>query len=148
VPGLLLLYGIAGAIGLVLAGVFGARYPVKSVAFFIAVTALSVLAIWLWPTAIVLYVGMLLTWGIAFGALPALLQTRMMHVASLRIRDLAAAIQTTAFNFGIGVGALIGAVLIVPLGVDGLPLVSTVLIGTALVVFAVLSRRPRFPPLP
>jgi len=145
VPGLLLLYGVAGAIGLVLAGVLGARYPVKSVAVFMAITALSVVAIWLWPSAAVFYVAMILVWGIAFGALPALLQTRMMHVASLRVRDLAAAIQTTAFNFGIGVGALVGAVLIVPLGVGALPLVSAVVMASALVVLAILTLRPKTP---
>ncbi|WP_158437869.1 MFS transporter [Naasia lichenicola] len=137
VPGLLLLYGVAGAVGLVLAGVFGGRYPFIAATSFMTVSAASVLLIWLLPTVVPVYVAVVVLWGVAIGALPALLQTRMMHVASPRIRDLAAAVQTTSFNFGIGIGALIGAVLISPIGLEGLPLVSAAVIAVGLVVLLV-----------
>ena len=60
-----------------------------------------------------------LLWGTAFGALPPMLNTRLLHSASARIRDAAASFYTTAFNTGIGGGALLGAVLYGVIGLGG-----------------------------
>ena len=78
-------------------------------------------------------------WGLAFGAIPPLLQTRLLQATPARQRDAASALYTTAFNVGIGGGALVGAVLFERIGVQGLPLlyavvlvlVSVVLVGTS-----------------
>jgi len=80
----------------------------------------------------------LVLWGMAFGGLPAMLQTRMLHTASARLRDLAAALFTTSFNFAIGFGALVGGLLLDGVGIISLPFVDTVIIAAG-VVFMLLS---------
>jgi len=77
-------------------------------------------------------------WGIAFGGLPAMLQTRMLHAASARLRDLAAALFTTSFNFAIGFGALVGGLLLDQVGIITLPFVDVAIISVG-VVFMLIS---------
>ncbi len=81
-------------------------------------------------------------WSISFGALPPLVHARMLHAASLRLRDTAAAWTTIAFNLAIGGGALLGGVLLDRFGVQALPwtAVALVLLG-ALFVLATDRRR-------
>jgi DHA1 family inner membrane transport protein len=85
-------------------------------------------------------------WGLAFGMLPPLLQTRLLRTASRRIRDTASAVYTTAFNAGIGGGALLGAALLNTLGMDAVPVAYIGILGLALVLViasnAVMRRRP------
>ena len=84
-----------------------------------------------------------LLWGTAFGALPPLLNTRLLHSASARIRDAAASFYTTAFNIGIGGGALLGAVLYGVIGLGGLPWVFVALLvcSTIALVWTALVNR-------
>jgi predicted MFS family arabinose efflux permease len=128
--------GAAGAIGLVLAGtVFGRRTGTGLLAGLLAtavgvgIAAVSTGVLWLSLGGIVL-------WGLAFGLVPPLLQTRLLHTASSRIRDTASAFYTTAFNIGIGGGALIGAVLLDWRGLGALPVatIALVLVGLAVVL--------------
>ena len=76
-------------------------------------------------------------WGLAFGMLPPLLQTRLLHTASRRIRDTASAIYTTAFNAGIGGGALLGATLLGTVGMTAVPLVYVGILALAFVLVIV-----------
>lgn len=55
----------------------------------------------------VVILSLVFAMGTAFGALPTVLQTRMMESSSESARNMAAALQTTAFNVGIGGGAFI-----------------------------------------
>jgi len=66
----------------------------------------------------------------------------VLHSASERIRDLAAAWLTTAFNVAIGGGALIGGALIDHLGITVLPWVAASVIAFGL-VFVVSTDRVR-----
>lgn len=59
----------------------------------------------------------------------------MLHTASRRMRDIASAYLTTSFNIGIGVGALIGAVILDAVGVGVLPYVTAGVTLLAVVVF-------------
>lgn len=72
--------------------------------------------------------------AISFGVLPAMLQARMMRVASVRERGLAAALQTTTFNVAIGGGALVGGVLLAWAGLSVLPWAALVLTAVGLLV--------------
>jgi predicted MFS family arabinose efflux permease len=76
----------------------------------------------------------------AFGMLAPLLQTRMLHAASPQIRDTASAFYTTAFNAGIGGGALLGAVLLDSVGLKMVPIVYVGLLVVALVLVIVTDR--------
>jgi DHA1 family inner membrane transport protein len=80
--------------------------------------------------------------------IPPLLQTRVLHAAPARMRDTASAYYTTAFNSGIGGGALLGAVALEQWGIGTLPaIVAVLLVGAMLLVVvsdAILTRqRPR-----
>ena len=138
VAGVLFLYGGAGAIGLVLAGTLGDKFPRGAMvgAISIVLVAVSAIALFMHVEWIALVaVGV---WGAAFGALPSLLQARMLHTASVRVRDVAASYFTTSFNFAIGMGALLGGLVLDTVGVASLPLfdIGITVVGLALVIFA------------
>jgi predicted MFS family arabinose efflux permease len=83
-------------------------------------------------------------WGLVFGTLPPLLGARLLHVASVDIRDTASAFYSTSFNIGIGGGALVGAALLDGFGLTSLPvayLITLALAGALLVAAEVTSRR-------
>jgi DHA1 family inner membrane transport protein len=66
-------------------------------------------------------------------------QTRMMHVATARVRDLASALFTTSFNLAIGGGALLGGALLDRFGLGVLPFVDIAFIVVGLLVSVVTS---------
>lgn len=136
-------YGIAGAVGLLLAGTVLGRRPTRGLLISIAAVGLGVGALALAAATPLLAVGAFLLWGIAFGALPPMLSTRLLHSASARIRDAAAAFYTTAFNLGIGGGALLGAVLYDTLGLETLPWVFTGILVLSFLIVLLTSRRTR-----
>lgn len=134
VPLLLFVFGGAGVVGLVLAGLLADRVPKRGFAAMLLVVMAAVLVLALAtrsaPAVVVAYT----VWGVAFGGVPALLQTRMMQTASPRTRDVAGALQTTAFNVGIGGGALLGAVLLGSAGLGALPVTAAAILGVGLVL--------------
>jgi predicted MFS family arabinose efflux permease len=142
VSGLLFAYGAAGAIGLVVAGMFGDRYPRFLVALLVAGVGLSVAALAVFgPGSTPAVVAGLVAWSICFGGLPSLFQTRMLHAASLRMRDTASAWLTIAFNLAIGLGALVGGGLLDTLGIVSLPWAQVALIAVALAFVLTTDRR-------
>ncbi len=131
---LLFLYGGAGAIGLVLAGFAADRFPKRGFIGAVAAVMVAVLVLALFSGNPVIVVSAFVVWGVAFGGIPAMLQTRMLNTASFRVRDLAAALQTTAFNVGIGGGALLGGVLLDGIGIGELPSVQIAFLAVALLL--------------
>ncbi len=147
VGGLLFVYGIAGAVGLVIAGsVFGPR-PQLGLVLAILLTGLSVAVLSIFAGQPIVAIGAFVLWGLGFGMLPPLLQTRFLHSSSAAFRDTASALYTTAFNIGIGGGALVGAWVYDLGGVTTLPLVYIGILLMSLVLVLVIgqmtkSRRP------
>lgn len=142
---MLFMYGVTGAIGLVVAGSPLARRPTVAIVVAMAVAALSLVVLGLAPGVVASLVAFAV-WGLAFGAVPPLLQTRLLQSAPARQRDAASALYTTAFNVGIGGGALVGAVLFERIGVQGLPLLyAAVLAVVAVVLVGAATRRVRQP---
>lgn len=137
VAGVLFLYGGAGAIGLALAGFLADRFPRAGLVGALVLVAISVLVIGLYPTVPVIVIGTMVIWSIAFGGAPAMLQTRMLHTASPRIRDVASAYLTTSFNIAIGGGAAIGALLLDRTDITVLPFVDVAITLAAIVVFLI-----------
>jgi len=142
VGGILFAYGLAGAVGLVIAGVFGDRYPRGAILMLLAGIVVAVLGLGVLapddPSRVV--VGLAI-WSIAFGGIPSLLQSRMMHSVSARLRDTASAWVTISFNLAIGGGALLGGVLLDRLGIAVLPFTEAVLILAAIAVILATDRR-------
>jgi predicted MFS family arabinose efflux permease len=142
VSGLLFAYGAAGAIGLVIAGTIGDRYPRSLVALLTVGVGLSVAAVAVYgPGSPAAVVAGLVAWSALFGGLPSLFQTRMLHAASLRMRDTASAWLTIAFNLAIGLGALLGGFLLDGFGITVLPYAELVFIAAALVFILLTDRR-------
>lgn len=143
VPLLLFAFGGAGAVGLVLAGFATDRFPRSGfvVAAVAVVAALVALGLAAGSQATVAIVVAAIVWNIAFGGIPAMLQTRMLRTSSFQLRSLAAALQTTAFNIGIGGGAIVGGLTIDAAGLDLLPWVAIVMIAVGLVVSLVVEAR-------
>jgi DHA1 family inner membrane transport protein len=143
---LLAVYGIAGAVGLVLAGtVFGPR-PTLGLVLSVVVAALSVSVMALFAAAPAIAIPAFVLWGLVFGTLPPLLGARLLHAASVDIRDTASAFYSTSFNIGIGGGALVGAALLDGLGLTSLPvayLIALTLAGALLLAAELYSRRAR-----
>ena len=137
---LLFASGLAGAAGLVVAGSPIARNSVR--ALVVAMTAIAIALVvmaaepGLWP-AVIAYAA----WGFAFGAVPPLLQTRLLQAAPPERRDAASALYTTAFNIGIGGGALLGGLLFGAFGVGAVPLAYAVMLVAASVIVVVSSTR-------
>lgn len=144
VGGLLLLFGVASAGGVALAGRFGARTErallVSAVVTGLAVAALAVVDVHPVVGALVVVV-----WGAASGAVPPLAQTLMLRLAGTEHRDLAGALIPVVFNLGIAVGAGIASGLVDVSGVSALPVfgagvVAASVVGLA-VAFGVARRR-------
>ncbi len=139
VAGVLLLFGAAGAAGIVVAGALGDRYPrsllpVMLIGVVGSVGALAVL--YGSPVAVVV---LLIGWSAFLGGVPVIFQSRLLQTASLDLRDIGAAWITVAFNIGIGGGALLGGVVIAGWSVAALPIVTVVLMIAALALGATAS---------
>jgi len=139
-------FGIAGAISLVIVASALGRRPRLGLMISLVVLLASVLLLGFVPRVLPVSLPAFFLWGLAIGILPPLLQTRMLHAAPARIRDTASAFYTTAFNVGIGGGALLGAVLLGTLGLGSLPFVfaGILLLSIVLVLIsdALLRQRP------
>jgi MFS transporter, DHA1 family, inner membrane transport protein len=125
---LLLFYGIGGGVGLLLAGVFGDRYPRLTLNLMLAFLVVTIAATALFARGLVPAIVVMMFWSVSFGGLPALFQTRALHAASSRIRDLVGAVTTTAFNLGIAAGALFGGIVLDNLGIDLVPWVAAAIV--------------------
>jgi DHA1 family inner membrane transport protein len=130
-------YGIAGAAGLAIVGAYLGRWPRVGLVVSLAATILAVSFLAALPRVPVVAVSAFALWGLALGGLPALLQTRLLHVAPARLRDTASAFFTTAFNIGIGGGALVGAIVLETLGLRAIPVVYLGILVLALAVVLV-----------
>jgi DHA1 family inner membrane transport protein len=131
---LLFAYGIAGAVGLAVVGVYLGRRPRVGLVVSLAATILAIGLLGSFPSLPAVAIPAFALWGLALGGLPALLQTRMLHVAPARIRDTSSAFFTTAFNIGIGGGALVGAIVLETLGLRWMPFVYLAILVIALAV--------------
>jgi DHA1 family inner membrane transport protein len=125
---LLLFYGLAGALGLLAAGVFGDRFPRFTLNAMLAALVVAIILSALFARGLVPAILIMMLWSAAFGGLPALFQTRALHAASARIRDLTGAFVTTAFNTAIGLGALLGGVVLDELGLTVVPYVAAAIV--------------------
>ncbi|WP_159499808.1 MFS transporter [Microbacterium sp. 18062] len=132
---LLLVYGAAGLLGVVVAGVLADRFPRGSLIAVLVVFAASFAALSLVSASIVAVVASLVVWGVAFGAVFPLLQTILMRIASERTRPLASAGIVVFFNVGIAAGPWLGAAA----GGASTPTTAMAVSACAMVLAAVLG---------
>ncbi len=130
---ILLIRGLAGLLGVIVAGFFVARWGRPSL---IAVTAAQTVALgaqYAFGGNAVAAVLATSAAAFALSGMTAVLGTRMLEVAP-GSTDLASAGTSTAFNVGITAGALIGSLLLTGAGVR-----STALVGALLTVIALAA---------
>jgi predicted MFS family arabinose efflux permease len=133
VPGLLFLYGLAGAVGLVLAGWLGDRFPRGSLTGMTIGLIATVLLLGLGgPASPAIVIIGLIGWSISFGGIPSMIQTRIMHGTSQRLRDIGSAWVTISFNVAIGGGAFLGGRLLDGFGVASVPFAGVAMIVAGL----------------
>ncbi|MDQ6526067.1 MFS transporter [Nocardioides sp. LHD-245] len=142
----LLVFGLASAAGVVLAG--RVDRTVRGLVAATILTAVAVLAVGNHGS-----LGLVALWGMASGALPPLAQTVILRLGGPGHRALAGALIPVLFNGGIAVGAALASGIVARYGVGGLGLPAAVLIGLAALGLAATaapsgarrSSRPRTP---
>ena len=142
VGGMLLAFGIASWLGIVLAGRFGARTARVLVAGAV-VTAVAVAALEFVGVHLIVGIAVVAVWGVASGALPALAQTMILRLAGTERRALAGALIPVVFNLGIAIGAALAALVVDASGVAALPPLGAAVVAVAAVGLFVVLRRSR-----
>ena len=132
-------------LGLALAAAFGDRAPQATLIAMLVGVGASMAAVSIWGNGFVAALILLALWSVSFGGIPAIMHARILHTASLRLRDIGAAWLTTAFNVAIAVGALVGGLLLDEVGIEVLPWAAVLLFVCAL-VFVLLTDRIRLAP--
>ena len=138
----LLAYGVMGAIAVLILTIWLGGRPLAGVVacMIVMLGTMAVLAV---STVLPLTFAAVLVWGLAMGALPPLLQTRLLEAAPDRLLQPAMAWYTTGFNTGIGGGALLGAIAFDTWGPGSLPWVLFTAVGVSLVLIGLSRvRRP------
>ena len=139
-------FGVAGCLSLVLVALVLGTRPRLGLLVSLVVLLFAVVLLALLPRVLPVSLPAFFLWGLAIGIVPPLLQTRMLHAAPARIRDTASAFYATAFNAGIGGGALLGAILLDTLGLGSLPFVFVGILVLSIVLVivsdALLRQRP------
>jgi DHA1 family inner membrane transport protein len=137
--GLVLLgYGVAGALGMFLAGAFVDRRLTLTLRLAIALAAASLLAMAASTGSGPRTSGAVLVWGVAFSALPILLNAAALRASS--VPDAAPAVVNAMFNVGIASGAWLGGQALSRAGPA-----AVALTGAALVAASLLLTRLRSP---
>ena len=142
VGALLLVFGIAGAVGLAVSGFVGDRYPRGSLIVTVAALALGftvLAAAGAYDGLVVAAVGV---WGLVLGLLPPLLQSAVIGAASPAYKDAAGAILVATFNLGIAAGATAGGLVIDTAGLAWLLPVAVVAAAVSALGLGRVTRRP------
>jgi len=126
----LLAYGVAGIGGLVLAGTFADRFPVALLRATVSVTAIALVAIALVNQSTAAGVMAVVVWGVAFSAVPTLLNAAALRAST--VPDAAPAVVNAMFNVGIAAGAWLGGHALLVGGTDAVALVGALLVALAL----------------
>jgi DHA1 family inner membrane transport protein len=141
VPAVLLVLGLAGILGLAVAGPLSDRrpttaLPATAVAFAAGLTALLLLG--LHPVVAFMVVAV---WGVLIGLLPPVFQTRVTRLAAPPVRDAAGAVAITALNVGIAAGAALGGLALARSGPTGLVLTAATVATAGALVLVVRPTR-------
>ena len=140
VPGLLLVYGLATAVGAVVGGRAGDRWPAQALPVVLALLTGVLVLFGLGGSTPWAAVALLVLWGLTGFALPPLLQSRVIEIAGPG-STLASTLNVASFNVGIALGSIVGTVLVNADHIAWTPYAAA--IGTAAAVPFALRRRSR-----
>ncbi|MBD5633418.1 MAG: MFS transporter [Candidatus Eremiobacteraeota bacterium] len=133
VPVLLLVFGIAGFGSNFVFGALANRRGVVAIvtASAVMIAALLLLALDRGAFGPIALVALVAVWGAGTGGVVVALQTRVLAAQPDR-PDVASALNSSAFNFGIGGGALVGGIVIGLGWLESLPVAAAILIAPAI----------------
>jgi predicted MFS family arabinose efflux permease len=137
---LLLVFGLASAVGVALAGRLGDRSG-PALVVSVAATALTVLGLGVADVSPVIGVAVVVAWGVVSGGLPPFAQTLILRLAGPERRSFAGALIPVLFNGGIAVGAALASLVVATSGISALPLLGAVVVGAAALGLAAAVRR-------
>ena len=144
VGSVLLVFGVAGAAGLLAVGLVPDRAAQPALVGVVAALAATFGMLAVAEGAAPVH-ALAAVWGLGLGMLPSLFQARVIGVASPAFRNAAGAVLVVTFNLGIAAGAVVGGGVIDRAGLDRLlPLAAGVAAAAALgllVLGTTLARR-------
>jgi predicted MFS family arabinose efflux permease len=135
----LLGYGVASILGLVLSSMVVDRHPQRGLRLAIALTVGCLLCLGV-THATAATVTVVVLWGLAFGTLPTLIQAIALRAVP-HAPDTAPAVVNACFNVGIAGGALLGARELLVTSPPALALTGAALAATSLLLLAINRQR-------
>lgn len=133
-------FGAIGMLGNHFGGRLVDRSPLGATVLFLLLLAVGMLAATPLATHPIGLIVALMIWGIAYTALFPVCQVRVMR-AGAKAQALAATMNVSAANAGIGLGAIVGGLGIRHLGLESLGIISAVIAALAILVALLLMRR-------
>ena len=136
---LLLVFGVAGVVGVVVGGVLVDRWPRPAVFIPVLLLTLALIGLYTFGTHQGVVLALIPLFGFAVAQAPSIFQARVLDVAP-GSTDGASAWFSSAYNLGIAAGALFGGLLLPFTGVRSTYLMGAVLTALALAVLASTHR--------
>ncbi len=137
---LLLVFGLASAAGVALAGRLGDRSG-PALVVSVTATALTVLGLGVVDVSPLVGIAVVVAWGVVSGGMPPFAQTLILRLAGPGRRSFAGALIPVVFNGGIAVGAALASFVVARSGVTALPLLAAVVVGVAALGLVAAVRR-------
>lgn len=137
---LLLVFGLASAVGVALAGRFGNR-TAPALVVSVAATALTVAALGVVDVHPAVGIAVVVAWGVVSGGMPPFAQTLILRLAGPERRSFAGALIPVLFNGGIAVGAALASLVVAGSGVTALPLLAALVVAAAAIGLVLSLRR-------
>ena len=134
-------FGAVGMLGNHLGGSMVDKRPLGAMVVFLVVLGVGMTAAVAFAEQRAWLIAALVAWGIAYTALFPICQVRVMQ-AGAKAQALAASLNISAANAGIGLGAIFGGVGIRQFGLDSLGLLATGVAALALIVALLMIKRP------
>jgi DHA1 family inner membrane transport protein len=134
---LLLVFGLAGPVGIALSGPLSDRFPRRAltgVGIALAAVTAAQAAVGLGPAVAAVAVG---SWGLLIGLLPPVFMTRLLRAAPPGREAAAGAVGVAVLNLGIAAGATAGGVVVDQVAVRALPPTAAGVVALACAVLLV-----------
>jgi len=132
----LLVFGIASALGVALAGRIGDRSG-RALLVSVVLTSVALLALGLVTAQPLLGLAVVVGWGVVSGAMPPLAQTQILRLAGPTHRATAGALIPVLFNGAIAIGAGLASLVVARSGVGALPVPAGAIVAVAAVGLAI-----------
>jgi MFS transporter, DHA1 family, inner membrane transport protein len=142
IGGLLLVFGITGAVGLAVSGAVGDRRPRGALVATVGALAVAFAVLGVVGESVGVAVGAVALWGLVLGLLPPLLQNAVIGAASPSYKDAAGAILVATFNLGIATGATAGGLVLDLVGLGWLLPLAVVAAAVSALGLGRVMRRP------